>query len=256
VTTSRQIKAGLRGVDKVSRWLGSQHGAVLKAKNTALRKVGYKLKGRLQQEIRQGAPGGRKLAGLSDIARKYSQSTWITGGTTRRTNPNRSPLARLAEGVRYDVNPRPPYAVAFGWVGPTTWADADLRRGFVGSRSNQHSAAKTYKSALNPLGRGVSRGGISSRKWRWLAAEHQAGFTKQITPAQRRWIINRGADLVRRMDPDDMQYINTPFFLKRTTTNFTTPPRPIIDPFWRVHERQAWAEVQHYFSEKLKGRWI
>jgi hypothetical protein len=151
-----------------------------------------------------------------------------------------------------------------------TWTDADLALGYIGSRSNQYSPALTRNTSLNPLGRGIGRSNISSKKWRWLAEQQQAGFTRTITVTQRRWLARRGASLLgwRRSLGGNTAYTgtygrnreaasgNSPFFLKKGTTTFVTPPRPIIAPFWQAHQAAARRNIAMNFKRKMAGQRI
>ena len=55
------FSASIKGVKAVDRYLVKEEARAQKARNTALRVEGYRLKNLLQKEIRQGAPGGRQL---------------------------------------------------------------------------------------------------------------------------------------------------------------------------------------------------
>lgn len=257
------LQAGvtIKGTRKVSRWLEAKKAESEKAMNTALRVEGFRLKNLMQREIRAGAPGGRPFAPLTYIARRARSDK----------RPGRSPLEALSKGVRYEVSPRPPYnAVAVGFVGPMTWSDADLALGYVGRRANQYSPGLSRNPALNPLGRGITRSNISSKRWRALAEQQQKGFTRTITDKQREWLARRGASLLgwRRSLAGDTSYTgtygrnleavegNSPFFLRKSTTRFVSPPRPIIAPFWAAHAAQARRNIERNFVQKMKGQRI
>jgi hypothetical protein len=234
----------LKGGKKVASWLEQQREAAQKAHNTALRAEGYRLKNLLQKEIRQGSPGGRPFKKLSYISKYH----W--------KRPNRKPLDTLAKGVRYSVNPRPPYAVAVGFVGPMTWNDADLGLGYEGVRVNQYSQSKVRNESLNPLGRGISRSNISSKKWRYLAKIHQDGFEREVSESQRKWLIRRGSDLIKHSKFDREDVSQTPFFLKKSTKSMTTAARPIIAPFWQAHQAAARSNIRNNFKRKMSGERI
>ena len=65
--------------------------------------------GQMKKEIRAGAPGGRKFAGLSFLARRR--------GSGNRLRPDK-PLSRLAIAVRYYVASRDPLEFHVGWSNP------------------------------------------------------------------------------------------------------------------------------------------
>lgn len=83
-----------------------------------------------------------------------------------------------------------------------------------------------------------------------MAAKHQTGFSRLITPRQREWVINRGAELGKIKGGE------TPFFLKKSTKFFRTPARPIIDPFWNSHVVQARKNIREKFRAKMAGKRI
>jgi len=234
----------IKGDKKVFEYLDKANENAQKAYNTALRVEGSRLKNLLQKEIREGAPGGIRFLPLSYLSRYH----W--------KRPNRNPLESLAKGVRYDVNPRPPYAVAVGFVGPMTWSDADLGLGYEGVRVNHYSPQKVRNASLNPLGRGITRSNISSKRWRNLALMHQKGFSREISARQRWWFIRRGSDLIKHSGVDREDITQTPFFLKKTTKTFRTPARPIITPFWQAHQTAARANIRKNFKRKMAGERI
>lgn len=86
--------------------------------------------------------------------------------------------------------------------------------------------------------------------FRHRAKQHQAGFVREITRAQRRFIINQGA---RR---GTIEGGNTPFFLRRNTKRFVTPARPIVDPFWKAHRDEAMRNIRQNFVRKMRGERI
>ena len=84
------------------------------------------------------------------------------------------------------------------------------------------------------------RVGFTSRSARWTvrAAEmQQKGFTRPVTPELRLYMLRRGAQRSFSRSWRGRRSGN-PLFLKRTTTRLTTPPRPIIAPFW-AHEKES-----------------
>jgi hypothetical protein len=90
-------------------------------------------------------------------------------------------------------------------------------------------------------------GGTKNRTWRKLATMHQAGFTTAITRAKRLEIVRRGGTL------GTVEGGGTPFFLRKSTTTFTTPARPIVDPFWRANVMAAKRNINQNFKDKMKG---
>lgn len=189
------VNAKTHGVKALKQYLLKAGKTENKALQTAIKVQGFKLRKRLQQAIRQGAPGGEKFAPLTFIRRK-------TGRTTK-------PMRRLALAVRYRVADKDPFDFRIGWTGP-----------------------------------GVSK------KWKYLAETLQAGFTKRVTEKQRRFFRQLGGQMTKRSK------IRKYLFLKKTTTHMTTPARPILDPFWRVHEDRSWREIKKNYRRKLAGKRI
>ena len=217
----QEAGATIKGVKKTLKWLEKNRAEAEKNMNIALRVEGFRLRKLMQREIKAGSPGGRRFAPLTDISKRMDY----------QKSPRRNPLKALAQGVRYHVNPRPPYQVAVGFVGPSN---------------------------------------ISSKKWRSLAASHQKGFTRTITEAQRRAIVHRGARLLgwdRTMGGKtsyknkyggnlEATAGNTPFFLKKSTKTLTTPARPIIAPFWQAHQQSIRRNIASNFKRKMAGQHI
>lgn len=207
------LSASISGVKKTVNWLKHQQEESRKAQETAVKVEGFRLKNKMQAEIRKGNPGGRQHTPLSYIARRLSKNVLIMGGVTRRQNPNRAPLERLAHGVRYNLD-NYPFEMKIGFVQPT---------------SGPHTVSKS---------------------WRRLATAHQEGFDREITPAQRRLIVWRGGELGKAEGGD------TPFFLRRNTRSFTTPARPIVQPFWQANANDAERNIRNNFRQKMKGQRI
>jgi hypothetical protein len=46
------------------------------------------------------------------------------------------------------------------------------------------------------------------------------------------------------------------FLLRKSTTTLNLPARPIIDPFWDTHQREALANIERNFVAKLAGQRI
>ena len=221
------IEATVKNVDRFIARLKKARRETELNMNTAIRIEGFRLKNQLQKEIRAGAPGGQRFAPLTYIARRLNKQIQIMGGKTQRQNPNRVPINRLAIGVRYHVFNQNPFALAVGWVGPETGFDARM--------------------AKDSFGRGISAGSVVSKSWRRLAKLQQEGFTRHISSKQRKFIIRRGQEL------GTVDGGNTPFFLRPSTKVFKTPPRPIINPFWAAHEKEAWHNIQNNFRTKQAG---
>lgn len=90
-----------------------------------------------------------------------------------------------------------------------------------------------------------------SKRWKYLAKIQQEGFTTGDMPAGRRRIL---AEIGGRLGKGarGKKYL----FLKKSTRRFKTPPRPIIAPFWRANQDNAWRNIRANFKRKLKGERI
>ena len=210
------IGVTIKGVNKADRYFKQKSAQIKKASNAAVRVEGFRLKKQLAKEIRQGDPGGRRFAGLSYL-RRFGRSPW----KGRKNNP----LAPLAKAVRYHVRSTHPYTLAIGFVGALN-TTAARRSG------------------------GMSAFDIVGGSWRRLADRHQKGFTRTISKAQREYFASKGARLGVAEDGE------TPFFIKKSTTRFRTPARPIIDPFYRSQEPSIKRNIAKNFRLKMQGKRI
>lgn len=88
-----------------------------------------------------------------------------------------------------------------------------------------------------------------SDSWKRIALKHQAGYTIRTSDLQRRYLAGRGGRLKRsRFKPY--------FFIRDQTRHLKAPARPIIEPFWRRHERQSRVNISRNFVRKLRGERI
>lgn len=133
----------------------------------------------------------------------------------------RKPLRDLALGVKYHWT-KEPFTVRVGWTGPD-------RRGIRGDARQKDRVSKS---------------------WKWLASIHQEGFTRTPTKKARRYFARYGGSLSKRSK------FRKVFFLRRETEQFHTPARPIMDPFWRRYEGEAWQAIRRDYRRKLRGERI
>jgi len=89
-----------------------------------------------------------------------------------------------------------------------------------------------------------------SKSWKRLAEKHQEGFTSRITDEQRAWLRRRttSKDVPERYKV----YFRIP--IKRKT--FTTPARPILEPFWKASRAMALRNIGNNYSRKRRGERI
>jgi len=189
-----------------------------KATDTALKVEGFRLKKLLEKELKAGAPGGRAFDPLTEMARR------TMGKYDKSVRPARKALTRsrgaesMHRAIRYNAySLYRKFVFAFGFIDP-------------------------------------AKGEKLSKSWKRLARLHQEGFVRTVTEAQRRYYARRGSKLVgktgRRLKAAKF------FFLKKGTTTFRTPARPIIDPFWAAHRGEAERNVKSNFEKKLRGERI
>lgn len=100
------ITATIKGAETLRRDIKREGRRARYALNLAVRVEGFRLMRQLKKEIRAGAPGGKRFAPLSVIAK------------TRQHRGRNEPLRRLSLGVRYDIAKRDPVQMRIGWVGP------------------------------------------------------------------------------------------------------------------------------------------
>ena len=91
----------------------------------------------------------------------------------------------------------------------------------------------------------------TSKSWKRLAERHQEGFTSTISEKQRQWLRARLAAGTRV--PKKYHKF---FALRKTTTEFKTPARPMLDPFWEAYHDDAWRNIRANYHRKLRGERI
>lgn len=90
-------------------------------------------------------------------------------------------------------------------------------------------------------------GPMISKRWKRIAEAHQESFESPIRDPRRNYFRSIGKDLPMRSK------YRKYFFLKKTTTKFKTPARPIIEPFWNKHELWSKENVRNFFRIKMAG---
>jgi len=86
--------------------------------------------------------------------------------------------------------------------------------------------------------------------WKRIAAFQQKGGTFPVPDKIRRAAIYRGTRKGPRSKARKLS------LLRKATTHFRTPARPVIYPFWRVHKREALMNVKRNFQRKMAGERI
>lgn len=150
----------IKGAKKVARYLDRSKKATDKALHTAVKVEGFRMMRLLKKQIKQGRPGNRALAPLSFIGRRLDRKVGRNIDETRRQSPNRPPMTRMAQGIKYRIKNSHPFSMTVGFVAPT-------------GRSQDHKQGS----------------------WRHLARQHAMGFTRKITPELRGRVIRKGGVL-------------------------------------------------------------
>ena len=121
-------------------------------------------------------------------------------------------------------------------------------------RLNRHKEGDGFVMSIGFVDPG--RGQKLSKSWKRIARRLQEGYTTPVTPELRKDILRQGlikvAGKKRRRSQPWARYM----FLKKTTTSLRTPARPIIDPFWDAHEREAAGNIGRNFEKKMAGERI
>ena len=89
-----------------------------------------------------------------------------------------------------------------------------------------------------------------SKSWKRIAEHQQEGFTRPVTKSRRAYFLSTGKALGKR------SMAKKYMFLRKGTTRFETPARPIMDPFWRAERRRAFLNIRENYIKKLKGERI
>ena len=89
-----------------------------------------------------------------------------------------------------------------------------------------------------------------SKRWKYIAEVQQEGFTRPVASYLRQAMVRRAGLLPKKSIA--RKYL----FIRKSTTQFTTPPRPIIEPFWRSKKEKTRREVIENFRRKLRGERI
>lgn len=219
------IDVVVKGISEIIRHLERTEMQNLRDVNSAFRIEGFRLKNLLQKQIREGAPGGKPFQPLSILSRYW-------GG--RKRGRTAKPLSRLAYGVRYYV--------------PNT-SEPRLQVGYVGPVSRSEVAAMTNTGLrFSSMGgfRGIQESKMTSASWRRIASKHQAGFTRVISPAQRGSMWHSADEVPRR-------YAKVFAGAANTRYTFTSPSRPIIDPFWAQQEAQTVRNIKSNYYRLSAG---
>jgi hypothetical protein len=89
-----------------------------------------------------------------------------------------------------------------------------------------------------------------SKSWKRISLFQQEGGTRPVSDAFRKSLLHRAESLPKRSIA--RKYL----FIRKSTTQFTTPARPIKEPFWRSKKEKTKREVIENFRRKLRGERI
>jgi len=90
----------------------------------------------------------------------------------------------------------------------------------------------------------------TSKSWKRIAKLQQEGFTQPLTEKRRKSFARLGALMSKKATARPYM------FLEKSTKILTTPPRPILDPFWQAERHRAWRNIQRNYRLKMKGQRI
>jgi hypothetical protein len=189
---------------------------------SAVKAEGYRLWKLMRAEIAAGAPGGSAFEPLREI------SQW---------SGRRTPLKGLSRAVRYKK----------------TGSGLNFRMeiGAVDSRAERRDTSGV--DALGGMGREWADKGLSNA-WVTIFSRQQAGFQTSVPADLRAFYAGIGGALLKKKGA--MAGWARFFFLRKETTQFTTPARDIVDTFWRSQQGSLQGNLSAYFAKKLAGEKI
>lgn len=205
-----------RNTAKFRRELEQEDKVRKKAAVTSAKVEAFRLRNVLKDEIRQGAPGGRRFAPLGEIRK------------AARRPSDQTPLRRMAMGVRYQV-----------WPGGN-----QVSVGFMGLSLGLGRSAGTWSrlAAKHQEGFVVDAGdGDLDRTSDTMSVRSRLRKRGQALSKSRSPRLNAAARF---------------HFLKDSTSLLHVPARPIIDPFWDAHRHETARNIEKNFNRKMQGKRI
>jgi len=91
----------------------------------------------------------------------------------------------------------------------------------------------------------------ASKSMQSLVERHAGGFSWSVSDQWRSYLRRIGGKFKKRR-PGTAKY----FFLLPRTMQMKSPPRPIIEPFWRAHQHEVLPNIQANFARKMQGERI
>lgn len=135
------------------------------------------------------------------------------------------------------------------WRGPWAWTNLGFTWG--GSEYSLIDAVR-YWTKPGEVHIGWTGPGVSE-SWRGLAVKAQRGARYRVTDEQRRYFAQLADS---KYGPGKRSQFRKYFFIKKSTTHFTTPARPMIEPFLAAHGREVVPNVRRNFVRKMRGERI
>ena len=90
----------------------------------------------------------------------------------------------------------------------------------------------------------------TSKSWKRIAEKQQEGFSGSMSDVRRQMFRRKGARMSER------SVARKYMFIRKSTTRFKTPPRPVMDPFWQAEKDRAWHNIRKNYRMKLQGKRI
>jgi len=117
--------------------------------------------------------------------------------------------------------------------------------------ANLAVAARYYVMDKDPAQLAVGFTGPKiSKSWQRIALQLQEGYTFTPSKSFRAYMAAYGGGLKKSVKARRF------FFFKKSTTEFKTPARPIIEPFWKANKAQSVKHIKENFRRKMRGQRI
>ena len=144
---------------------------------------------------------------------------------------------------------------------PLTWVARAWHQGKGNWRANKPLAALTKGIFVHfsKASMAVEVGWVGPRSsvtMRRLAKQHQEGFTGPLGSGKYSGDFKRGFFASKAARMSNRSQGRKYLFIRKSTTSFRTPARPIMDPFWDKHEKEAWPNIKRNFKLKMQGKRI
>ncbi len=144
---------------------------------------------------------------------------------------------------------------------PLTWLARAWHQGSGNWRANKPLASLTRGIFVhfkkNPMTVDVGWvGPRSSVTMKRLAKQHQEGFTGPLGAGKHSSDFKRGFFTSKAARMSNRSKGRKFLFIRKSTKLFRTSARPIMEPFWDMHEKEAWPNIRRNFRLKMQGKRI